>query len=105
MVSLTEKYQFLYTFHNAIHKAQFITPWTFNTKVILLTAIESLREMKKKIEKTNNKRKEDKAERTGISKGSTLDVASVETAADAWPDHCDVKSGYQWISGLKVLGR
>ena len=105
MVSLTEKYQFLYAFPNGIHKAQFLTPWTFNTKVILLTALESLREMKKKIEKTNNKRKEDKSQRTGISKGSTLDVAIVETASDAWGDHKDEKSGYQWISGLKVLGR
>ena len=86
---------------------------TSNTKVILLTAIESVREKKKKKKKKKkkqkNKRRESKSKRTAISKGTklrsaSLDVASVETP-EAWSEHKDVKSGYQWISGLKMLGK
>ena len=65
-------------------------------KVILLTAIESLREDKSDTTDTASKCS------TPISE--SLDVASVETA-EAWSEHKDVKSGYQWISGLKMLGR
>ena len=77
------------------------------SKVILLTAIESPREKKKKTKKKKPKNKSQTAD--DISKGSTprsasQDVASVETAK-AWSDHSDVKSGYQWISGLKILGK
>ena len=85
---------------------------TSNLKVILLTAIESLRE--------------DKSETTDVvSKGpkprsASLDVASVETA-EAWSEHSDVKSGLAWpdsyqrrqkkgkaalsTEGLKALGK
>ena len=80
-----------------------------DSKVILLTAIESLREKKKKKKRQKNKRQEGKSKRTAISKVSkprsaSLDVASVETA-EAWSEHKDVKSGYQWINGLKMLGK
>ena len=85
----------------------FFTSWTFNTKVILLTTIESLREKKKKTRKRKQKNKSQTTDDVS-SKGSTprsasLDVSSVETA-EAWSDHSDEKSGYQWISGLKMLG-
>ena len=82
-------------------------------KVILLTAIESLREEKKKTKKKKkqkNKRREGKPRRTTISRkdstprSASLDVASEETA-EAWPEHSKRKSGYQWISGFKMLGK
>ena len=74
--------------------------------MILLTAIESLRENKKKAKK---KKKKQKNKRTGISKGSSpksasLNMASVE-AAEAWSEHRERKSGYHWIGGLKMLGK
>ena len=83
-------------------------------KVILLTAIESLREEKKKTKKKKkkqkNKRREGKPQRTAISRkdstprSASLDVASVETA-EAWSEHSERKSRYQWISGFKMLGK
>ena len=83
-------------------------------KVILLTAIESLREEKKKTKKKRkkkqkHKRREGNSRKTEISTGSksiintSLNVTSVE-AAEAWPKHSDGKARLQWISGLKVLG-
>ena len=73
--------------------------------MILLTAIESFRENKKK----TKKKQKQKNKRTGISKGSTprsasFVVASLETA-EAWSEHNERKSGYQWISVLKMLGK
>ena len=63
--------------------------------MILLTAIESLREEEKEAGE-----QEDKGSRPG---NATLDVASVETAK-AWSDQSERKASYQWISGLKMLG-
>ena len=101
---------------------------TSNLKVILLTAIESLREKKKKTKKKKrqkNKRQEGKSKRAAASEGSkprsaSLDVASVETA-EAWSEHSHVKSGLAWpdsyqrrqkkgkaalsTEGLKALGK
>ena len=63
--------------------------------MILLTAIESLREEEKEAGE-----QEDKGSRPG---NATPDVTSVETAK-AWSDQSERKASYQWISGLKMLG-
>ena len=63
--------------------------------MILLTAIESLREEEKEA-----REQEDKGSRPG---NATLEVTSVETAK-AWSDQSERKVSYQWISGLKMLG-
>ena len=81
-----------------------------NSKVILLTAIESLREGKakktKKAKKVTKKRQEDKSKgEIKRPRSATLDIASVETS-EAWSNHSisERKIGYQWINGLKMLG-
>ena len=78
-----------------------------NSKVILLTAIESLREGKaKKTKKAKKKRQEDKSKgEIKRPRSATLDIASVETS-EAWSNHSisERKIGYQWINGLKMLG-
>ena len=76
-----------------------------NSKVILLTAIESLRE-RKKTKKAKKKRQEDKTKgEIKRPRSATLDIASVETS-EAWSNHSisERKIGYQWINGLKMLG-
>ena len=78
-----------------------------NSKVILLTAIESLREGKaKKTKKAKKKRQEVKSKgEIKRPRSATLDIASVETS-EAWSNHSisERKIGYQWINGLKMLG-
>ena len=87
-----------------------MTCWTFHTKVILLTAIESLREKKKKKTRKIKQKSElqpiddDVSNKGSTPRSASVDVSSVETA-EAWSDHIIEKSGYKWITGLKMLGK